>query len=369
MASEEGENGKRKVVLVCGGAGYIGSHTALVLLEAGFDVVVLDSFVNSSPESLERVLKITNCGPERLKWHKLDLCDQAALHEILLQYPPFDSCIHFAGLKAVNESLHEPLLYYHNNIVSTLNLLKELDERTCRKLVFSSSATVYGNAPAPITEESHVGQGITNPYGRTKYFIEEILRDFTISDDHHATNAKEGHELSSRWKIESLRYFNPTGAHPSGDIGEDPRGPPNNLAPYLSQVAVGRREQLTIFGGDYDTVDGTGVRDYVHVLDLAEGHLKALEYLDKVPCGFHTHNLGSGSGYSVLQMVKAMEKASGRPVPHVIGPRRQGDLASVYADPSLAKKELGWECTRGIDEMMRDLWAWQSKNPNGYRDA
>lgn len=346
-----------KNVLVCGGAGFIGSHTCVVLLEAGYKIVVVDNLVNSCEESLVRVRKITNCDPDALVFHQANVCDPEALREIFAQNSDFVACIHFAGLKAVGESVREPLLYYENNLMSTLVLLKELSKTTCRNFVFSSSATVYGNAESPITEASTVGTGVTNPYGRTKYFLEEILHDFSRSPG------------GSDWSIECLRYFNPTGAHPSGLIGEDPNGPPNNLMPYVSQVAVGKRDALTVFGSDYDTHDGTGVRDYIHVMDLAEGHLKALEFLARSPPGWFTHNLGTGRGYSVLEMVAAMEKASNRKIPVKIGPRRQGDVGTVYADPALAIAELHWSASRGLEEMVKDLWAWQSSNPNGFKGA
>eukprot|EP00752_Nemacystus_decipiens_P015653 g13969.t1 len=320
-----------KTVLVAGGAGYIGSHTVLLLLEAGYDVVVADNLVNSSEESLKRVRTLTGCAPKRLVFHNVDLCDAAALRKVLKTCPEFYSCIHFAGLKAVGESVALPLLYYQNNIMSTLVLLEELGKTSCRSFVFSSSATVYGTSPSPITEDSSVGEGITNPYGRTKYMIEEILKDFVKSDK------------GKDWAVECLRYFNPTGAHCSGDIGEDPNGIPNNLMPYVSQVAVGKRECLTVFGDKYETKDGTGVRDYIHVVDLASGHLKALDFLEKKGCGWFTHNLGTGTGYSVLEMVEAMKKASGKDIPHKVGAPRPGDLACVYADPSKAAEELDWK--------------------------
>jgi UDP-glucose 4-epimerase len=349
----------RKTVLVCGGAGYIGSHTVLVLLEGGFDVVALDSLANSSEEGLRRVRILSGVDESRLKFRKVDLCDQVALRAILASCPPLCACIHFAGLKAVGESVREPLLYYENNLLSTLNLLRVLQENTaCRKFIFSSSATVYGNTPAPLTEESEAGHGITNPYGRTKFFIEEILRDFCMAPAH-----------ADEWRVEVLRYFNPIGAHPSGLIGEDPSGPPNNLMPYVSQVAVGTRERLTVYGNDYPTLDGTGVRDYIHVMDLAEGHMAAIRFLGDSPAGIYTHNLGTGHGSSVLEVISAMEKAAGRPIAREFGPRRPGDLATVYCDPQKAQKDLGWEAKRGMEEMAHDQWGWQSKNPRGYELA
>eukprot|EP00904_Undaria_pinnatifida_P006278 jgi/Undpi1/2780/HiC_scaffold_14.g06157.m1 len=335
----------------------IGSHTVLLLLEAGYNVVVADNLVNSSEESLTRVRALTGCAPERLVFHNVDLCDAAALSKVLETCPTFHSCIHFAGLKAVGESVALPLLYYQNNIMSTLVLLEELGKTKCRSFVFSSSATVYGVSPSPITESSPVGDGITNPYGRTKFMIEEILKDFVKS------------EKGRDWAVECLRYFNPTGAHSSGDIGEDPNGIPNNLMPYVAQVAVGKRECLTVFGDKYDTKDGTGVRDYIHVVDLASGHLKALDFLEKKGCGWFTHNLGTGTGYSVLDMVAAMKKASGKDIPYKVGTPRPGDLACVYADPTKAAKELEWKAQFGLEEMMRDMWAWQSKNPDGFSSS
>ncbi|CAM9433950.1 unnamed protein product [Discosporangium mesarthrocarpum] len=271
-----------RTVLVAGGAGYIGSHTTLLLVEAGYNVVVVDNLVNSSEESIRRVRALTGCPEEQVVFHKVDLCDAEAFRAVLEKSPEFFACIHFAGLKAVGESVQKPLYYYENNIQSTLVLLNELGKTTCRKLVFSSSATVYGTSKAPITEDSSVGIGITNPYGegRTKFMIEEILKDFTNS------------EGGKDWAVECLRYFNPTGAHPSGNIGEDPNGIPNNLMPYVSQVAVGKREFLTVFGDDYDTHDGTGVRDYIHVMDLGAGHISALDFLEEAGSGWYAHNLG-----------------------------------------------------------------------------
>ncbi|CAM9238619.1 unnamed protein product [Chrysoparadoxa australica] len=352
-----------KAVLVTGGAGYIGSHTTLLLLDAGYDVVVMDNLSNSCEESLKRVRKLVSKeGAGNLKFMKVELCDKVALKSAVAKSPTFQCCIHFAGLKAVGESVKEPLMYYQNNLVSTLNLMEVLSATPCRQFVFSSSATVYGTSPSPIDEGSQAGVGITNPYGQTKHMIENILKDFAVSP------------AGQEWSIELLRYFNPVGNHPSGCIGEDPTGPPNNLMPYVSQVAVGMRDHLTVFGNDYPTNDGTGVRDYIHVMDLAEGHLKAMEYLASAKDsngeqqgGCYTHNLGTGVGYSVLQMVAAMEKASAKAIKYEIGPRRAGDLAEVYANCTKAKEELGWEATRGLEEMCLDQWAWQSANPQGYQ--
>ncbi len=349
----------KKHILVTGGTGYIGVHTVVSLIEAGYSVTVVDNLVNSSPEGLRRVQELTGCKPEQIRFCQVNLCDKVALEGVFTSSPTFSSCIHFAGLKAVGESVAKPLLYYENNLGGTLNLLELMDKHNCRSIVFSSSATVYGAAPVPIREVTQAGVGITNPYGRTKYMIEEILKDFKRSKDR---------EASSVWSVCILRYFNPVGAHPSGRIGEDPNGVPNNLMPYVAQVAVGRRDKLTIFGGDYATPDGTGVRDYIHVMDLAEGHVSALLYLEngKGAGKCSIFNLGTGTGYSVLDMINAMQRASHKPLPYEIGPRREGDIAECYADPSLARQELGWAATRGLEQMCRDLWNWQSNNPNGY---
>jgi UDP-glucose 4-epimerase len=334
-------------ILVTGGAGYIGSHTVLELLEAGFEVVVLDNLSNASPESLERVAQLTGRSATLVEG---DLRDEPLLERMLAEHH-FDATIHFAGLKAVGESVEKPLSYYDNNVAGTLVLLRRLDAAGVRRIVFSSSATVYGDPTSvPIREDAKTGA--TNPYGRTKWFIEYILQDLAQADP--------------RWSVGNLRYFNPVGAHPSGRIGEDPQGIPNNLMPFVAQVAVGRRERLGVFGGDWPTPDGTGVRDYIHVVDLAQGHLAALRRVFDVP-GFWTVNLGTGSGTSVLQMVAAFERASGRPVPYTIGPRRAGDIASCYADPSQAERLLGWRAKLDIDAMCADGWRWQSTNPNGYR--
>ena len=350
-----------KHILITGGAGYIGAHTILVLIEAGYDVTVVDNLVNSNEESLRRVRELTKCDPSRLRFFNANMCDASSLEHVFKSSPKFDACIHFAGLKAVGESVQLPLLYYENNLVSTLNLLKLMGQYNCKAIVFSSSATVYGAAKVPITEATQTGLGITNAYGRTKYMIEEILKDF--------------HRANPDWSVTTLRYFNPVGSHESGKIGEDPNGIPNNLMPYVAQVVVGRRPHLTIFGKDYPTADGTGVRDYIHVMDLAEGHAAALKYMqssgeNQAPSPgqgkYSVFNLGTGNGYSVLDMVEAMKQASGRPLPYEFGPRREGDVAVCYADPSAAKNELKWVAKRDLTQMCQDLWTWQSSNPNGY---
>ncbi|MAQ32484.1 MAG: UDP-glucose 4-epimerase GalE [Alcanivorax sp.] len=334
-------------VLVTGGAGYIGSHTVLLLLEAGRRVLVLDNLSNSSREALERVAAITG---KRAKFVEGDIRDTALLDR-LFQEHEIGSVIHFAGLKAVGESVAQPLRYYDCNVTGSLRLLEAMDGAGVRNLVFSSSATVYGDpASVPIREDFPLSA--TNPYGATKLHIEDMLRDL--------------HRADPRWSVALLRYFNPVGAHESGRIGEDPNGEPNNLMPYVAQVAVGKREQLRVFGDDYDTPDGTGVRDYIHVMDLAEGHLAALDALAR-DGGLITTNLGTGRGYSVLEMVRAFAAASGREVRYQIAERRPGDVASCYADPAHAKQVLGWEAKRGIDTMCADHWRWQSENPNGYR--
>ncbi|XWN38383.1 MAG: UDP-glucose 4-epimerase GalE [Balneola sp.] len=333
-------------ILVTGGAGYIGSHTVLELLELGKDVIVIDNLSNSSKESLLRVESITGETPI---FYEQDLLDKAALSKIFSSHQ-IDSVIHFAGYKAVGESVQKPMMYYQNNLDSTLILCEVMKEHNVKNLVFSSSATVYGDPESvPITEESSLSA--TNPYGRTKLFIEYILKDLYKSDE--------------SWNIALLRYFNPVGAHKSGLIGEDPNDIPNNLMPYVSQVAVGKLEQLSVFGDDYPTPDGTGVRDYIHVVDLALGHLKAIDKLKSDP-GLVIYNLGTGKGTSVLDMIKAFEDASGKTVNYKIGSRRAGDIATCYADPARAEKELGWTAKRGIKEMCEDAWKWQSENPNGY---
>lgn len=333
-------------VLVTGGAGYIGSHTCIEMLNAGFDVVVIDNLDNSSSESLNRVQKITG---KKVKFYKNDVRDKEALRKIFTENK-IEAVIHFAGLKAVGESVREPILYYANNLESTIALIEVMTEFGVKKFVFSSSATVYGVAKEmPLVEGMQTGA--INPYGRTKLFIEEILRDLYISDN--------------EWSITLLRYFNPIGAHKSGIIGEDPKGIPNNLMPYIAQVAVGKLEKLHVFGNDYNTVDGTGVRDYIHVVDLAVGHVKAVNWvIDNKGC--EEINLGTGNGTSVLQLKCAFEKASGIEIPYVIDPRRPGDPDEVYADASKALNMLGWKAERGVDEMCEDTWRWQSGNPNGY---
>ncbi len=333
-------------VLVTGGAGYIGSHTCVELLEAGNEIVVVDNLDNSNEESLKRVKELTG---KDIEFYKLDLLDKTGLDAVFAK-SNIDAVIHFAGLKAVGESVSIPLHYYHNNITGTLILCEVMAKYNVKNLVFSSSATVYGDPhKVPIMEDFPIGA--TNPYGRTKEMIEYILRDLCVSD--------------KSWNVALLRYFNPVGAHKSGRIGEDPNGIPNNLVPFIAQVAVGKRDKLSVFGGDYDTKDGTGVRDYIHVIDLALGHLKALDKLNSNP-GCVTYNLGTGNGYSVLEVIKAFEKASSKNIAYEICDRRPGDIATCYADPSFAKQELGWEATRGIDEMCADSWRWQSENPNGY---
>ena len=334
-------------VLVTGGAGYIGSHTCLELLHSGHQVTVIDNLANSSREALRRVEALSG---RSLTFHEVDLLDLEALRTVFRQTPEATAVIHFAGLKAVGESVRIPLRYYQNNLNGTLNLCQVMAEQEVKVLVFSSSATVYGD-PASVHIREDFPLSCTNPYGRTKLMIEEILRDL--------------HRADPTWRIGLLRYFNPVGAHPSGRIGEDPGGIPNNLMPYIAQVAVGTLGELAVFGGDYPTPDGTGVRDYIHVVALALGHLRALEKLVDTP-GVLTCNLGTGRGYSVLDMVRAFEAACGRAIPFRIVDRRSGDIAQCYADPSLARQELGWQATRDLGEMCADSWRWQSANPQGY---
>ena len=334
-------------ILVTGGAGYIGSHACLVLLEAGHQVIVVDNLANSTKESLKRVQQITN---KELAFHPVDLLNRESL-ETIFSGSAIDAVMHFAGLKSVGESNSIPLRYYHNNITGSLILCEVMAKHGVKNLVFSSSATVYGD-PKEVPIKENFPLGTTNPYGRTKHMIEEILKDLHNSDP--------------AWNISLLRYFNPVGAHPSGKIGEDPNGIPNNLLPYITQVAVGKLNELSIFGDDYPTIDGTGVRDYIHVMDLVLGHLKALEKLQSNP-GVVTYNLGTGRGYSVLEMVKAFEEASGRQVRYKIVGRRQGDIASCFADPSLAQTDLGWTAERNLNQMCVDAWRWQSTNPNGFK--
>jgi UDP-glucose 4-epimerase len=335
------------MILVTGGAGYIGSHVVLALLEAGRDVLVLDNLCNSSAESLRRVEGLCGRSP---KFVEGDIRDRALLDRLFAEHA-IEAVMHFAGLKAVGESVQQPLRYYENNVAGSVTLCQAMAAAGVFRLVFSSSATVYGEpSQMPIREDFPTGTP-TNPYGRSKLMVEEVLRDLSLSEP--------------RWSIALLRYFNPVGAHPSGQIGEDPQGIPNNLLPYVSQVAVGKLKELAVFGDDYPTVDGTGVRDYIHVMDLADGHLKALDALAE-RSGVNVWNLGTGTGYSVLQMVRAFEQASGRAVAYRVAPRRAGDIAECWADPALAERELGWKAQRGLEEMMVDTWRWQSKNPQGY---
>ena len=333
-------------VLVTGGAGFIGSHTSVELLNAGYDIIILDNFVNSKPESLKRIKELTG---KDFKFYQADIRDEEAMTKVFAENK-IDAVIHFAGLKSVPQSVKEPLNYYDNNIAGTVCLCRVMDKAGCKKLVFSSSATVYGSKnPSPLREDMPTG-GTTNPYGTTKYFIEQILQDLCISD--------------SEWGVSILRYFNPIGAHKSGRIGEDPNGIPGNLMPYITQVAIGKLECLNVCGNDYPTPDGTGVRDYIHVVDLAIGHIRARDRLLKVK-GCEVYNLGTGKGYSVLDVVKAFEKASGIKINYRIAPRRAGDVACCYADATKAKEVLGWQAQYDIDDMCADSWRWQSQNPNG----
>jgi UDP-glucose 4-epimerase len=334
-------------VLVTGGAGYIGSHTCIELIKAGHTVLVLDNLVNSSAESLRRVEAIVQ---QPVDFIEGDIRDAALLDQVFNEHD-INSVIHFAGLKAVGESTEKPLDYYNNNVWGTICLLEAMKRHNCKNLVFSSSATVYGDPHSvPIQESFPLSS--TNPYGRSKLMIEDILRDLAASD--------------SEWQVALLRYFNPVGAHESGTIGEDPNGIPNNLMPFITQVAIGKRDALSVFGSDYDTPDGTGVRDYIHVVDLAKGHVKAIDKLDSNP-GCVAYNLGTGVGYSVLDMVKALEKAAVVKVPYKLVARRPGDIARCYADPAFAEKELGWRAELGLEAMMADSWRWQSQNPDGYK--
>ena len=334
-------------ILITGGAGYIGSHTALELLNKEYEVVVYDNLSNSCEESIKRVEELTG---KKIRFYEGDVLDETAL-TAMFEAEKVDAVIHCAALKAVGESVQKPLEYYHNNITGTLSLMNVMNKVGVKNIVFSSSATVYGNpAVMPITEDCPKGQ-CTNPYGWTKSMMEQIMSDLQKADP--------------EWNVILLRYFNPVGAHKSGRIGEDPKGIPNNLMPYISQVAVGKLEKLGVFGDDYDTPDGTGVRDYIHVVDLAIGHVKAIEYIFTNP-GLDIINLGTGRGYSVLEMVNAFSKASGKDVPYEIKPRREGDIAMCYADPAKAAKVLGWKAERGLDEMCEDTWRWQSQNPLGY---
>jgi UDP-glucose 4-epimerase len=333
-------------ILVTGGAGYIGSHTCVELLEKGYDIIVVDNFSNSKPESLKRVAELTG---RDFKTFTADLLDRESLDNIFAENK-IEAVIHLAGLKAVGESMMFPLSYYQHNIMGTINLCEVMKKYKVKKIVFSSSATVYGfMEQVPISEEAKLGA--VNPYGRTKQMIEEILGDLFRSDE--------------TWSIALLRYFNPIGAHESGRIGEDPNGIPNNLLPYISQVAVGKMESLNVYGNDYETVDGTGVRDYIHVVDLAVGHIKALEKVQSTS-GINAYNLGTGRGYSVLEIVKAFEKASSQSIPYTIEARRPGDIGTCYANPTKAKEQLGFEAKRDIEDMCGDAWRWQLNNPNGY---
>ncbi|EJN09792.1 UDP-glucose 4-epimerase GalE [Herbaspirillum sp. YR522] len=333
-------------ILVTGGAGYIGSHTCVELLKAGHEVVVFDNFSNSSPESVARVQQISGQSVSLVKG---DIRNREQLESVLREFK-CEAVIHFAGLKAVGESVEQPLMYYDNNVVGTVRLLEAMQATGVKTIVFSSSATVYGDPQYLPLDEAH-SLSASNPYGRSKIVIEDMLRDY--------------HRAHPDWKIALLRYFNPVGAHDSGLIGEDPGGIPNNLMPYVAQVAIGRREKLSIWGGDYPTPDGTGVRDFIHVVDLAMGHLAALENLTEPQC--FAVNLGTGIGYSVLDVVKAYEKASGKPVPYIIAGRRPGDIASCYADPAEARRKLGWQAKLGLDAMCADSWRWQQMNPNGFK--
>jgi len=336
-------------ILVTGGAGYIGSHTCVELLNEGYDVVVLDNLSNSSEKSLDRVKSLTG---KSVKFYKGDILDRDILNKIFAENS-IESCIHFAGLKAVGESVAKPWEYYHNNVTGTLTLVDVMRQNNCKNIIFSSSATVYGDpVEIPITEECPKGQ-CTNPYGWTKSMLEQMLIDIQKAD--------------KEWNVIILRYFNPIGAHKSGTMGENPNGIPNNLMPYVTQVAVGKLETLGVFGNDYDTPDGTGVRDYIHVVDLARGHVKALKKIDE-NAELCIYNLGTGHGYSVLDIVKNFEEANGIKIPYVIKARRPGDIATCYCDPQKAKEELGWEAQFGIREMCEDAWRWQSNNPNGYEE-
>lgn len=337
-----------KTTLVTGGAGYIGSHTLIELINNNFEVVVIDNLANSSRESLRRVEQITG---HEIPFIEADVRDQSALDDIFTTYD-IDSVIHFAGLKAVGESVAKPLEYYDNNLVSTMTLLEAMREHNVKQLVFSSSATVYGSpSELPLRETSTVGVGLTNPYGKTKYMIEQIIQDYCAADP--------------TFEATILRYFNPIGAHQSGQIGEDPNGIPNNLLPYVAQVAVGKLQSVGVFGDDYDTPDGTGVRDYIHVVDLARGHVAALQHMK---AGANVYNLGTGSGTSVLEIIKAFGKACGRDLPYEIKSRRAGDIAACYADCSKAERELGWRAELSIEQACADSWRWQSQNPNGFSE-
>lgn len=337
-------------ILVTGGAGFIGSHTCVELLNAGYEIVVVDNYYNANPKSLERVKELTG---KDFKSYECDIRDSEGMDKIFKENK-IDAVIHFAGLKAVGESCQKPIEYYDNNIGGTLKLCDVMRNNGCKNIVFSSSATVYGTKNVSPLKETMKTGGTTNPYGTTKYMIEIILEDIYKSDN--------------EWNVTLLRYFNPIGAHESGRIGENPSGIPNNLMPYITQVAIGKRPYLSVYGNDYDTPDGTCIRDYIHVVDLADGHVKAVNNILDGKKGVQIFNLGTGKGYSVLDIVKAFSKAYGKELPYKIAPRRPGDLAVCFSDPSKAKEVLGWEAKRGIDDMCRDSWNWQSKNPNGYDD-
>lgn len=344
--------------LVTGGGGYVGSHCVLELLNAGYEVIALDNFVNAVrdpsgssdyPESLVRVQKLTG---KTCTFHEVDLLDKAAISAVFSQYPQVQAVIHFAALKAVGESFKEVLRYYGNNITGACNLLEVMTEHNVKKIVFSSSATVYGVPEyLPLDEKHRIGE-CTNPYGTTKYTVEKMMMDLAASD--------------IDWSVSLLRYFNPAGCHMSGDIGEDPLGIPNNLMPYIAQVAIGRREQISVYGDDYNTRDGTGDRDYVHVMDLADGHVKAVDHILSKECGLYKFNLGTGTGATVLEVIKAFGEVVGKQIPHVIAPRRKGDVDSLFASCDLAEKELGWKSSRSLTDMCRDMWNWQTKNPKGF---
>ena len=342
-----------KSVLVTGGLGYIGSHTVVELLNENYKVFVLDNLINSNKNVLERIKKIVGVKKSKyLFFYKIDLLKKNSLNKKLTDIGNIDFCIHFAGLKAVGESVDNPLLYYNTNIMSTLNLVEGLNICECKKLIFSSSATVYGSEKSPLTENNKIGNNLTNPYGKTKYMIEEILKDYV--------NSKKN------FSVISLRYFNPIGAHPSGLIGESPNGIPNNLMPYIQQVLVGKRKHLTIFGNNYNTKDGTGVRDYIHVVDLAKGHLSAIDKIQQEKSNYSYYNLGNGQGHSVLELVKMTEKISGKKIPYIIGKRREGDIDIVFCDPTKAKNILKWETEKNLEDMCKDSFNWQINNINGY---
>lgn len=341
--------GEGKSVLVTGGAGYIGTHTVVVLVEAGYKPVIVDNLDNASLKAVQAVEELVG---QSIPFYQVDLCDKQALEDVFQKHK-FDSVIHFAGYKAVGESMQYPMMYYHNNLIGAIHLFECLKKYNVKNVVFSSSCTVYGNAEYLPIDENHPTGKCTNPYGRTKYFIEQILIDLCKTD--------------KTWNVILLRYFNPCGAHKTGKIGEDPNGIPNQLMPYVAQVAVGRRTHLTVYGNDYNTKDGTGVRDYIHVVDLAKGHELACKKLAE-NCGLKIYNLGTGTGYSVMEMINAFEKASGKTIAYEVAQRRLGDAEQIYADPSLAAEELGWKCELGLDDMCADLWRWQTMNPNGYEN-